>query len=316
MRCTCFELWPEKNQRENTCYGPNAGIWDFLDELDRRDYRQDPMAVADKQAGRFYFECYPHPALIGLFRLETALRYKKTNGTLTSWNKLCDLLRGLKDRDLPIENVDEFLSPQLNWTKANEDAMDSLIAAYVAAYFWWFGTETKRSVVLGSLTTGYIVTPCEGTFVKYEKAFGDRINPHGRASSVRPPNDHTDQAVKPEVMAATVESWKLAASDQIVDLHIKDTGNIYAQDGNQSWMDPKRCVGWRLSLTFVELDGEPTLNFVPFKKDGEKQRGMKPEDGDTRLEWKFITEGASRIEPRVYKVRYAYEPELDTKAAT
>jgi predicted RNase H-like nuclease len=44
--------------------------------------------------------------------------------------------------------------------KAVEDQLDSLICAYVAAHWWYWGLE--RNWVLGDTTTGYIVVPAAG----------------------------------------------------------------------------------------------------------------------------------------------------------
>jgi predicted RNase H-like nuclease len=41
--------------------------------------------------------------------------------------------------------------------KAVEDQLDSLICAYVAAHWWYWGIE--RNWVLGDATNGYIVIP-------------------------------------------------------------------------------------------------------------------------------------------------------------
>lgn len=43
---------------------PGAPIRQFLRALEEAGYRHDPMAVPRAISGRFYFECYPHPALI------------------------------------------------------------------------------------------------------------------------------------------------------------------------------------------------------------------------------------------------------------
>jgi predicted RNase H-like nuclease len=43
--------------------------------------------------------------------------------------------------------------------KEVEDKLDSLICAYVAAYWWYWGEQ--RNLVLGDRTTGYIVIPKE-----------------------------------------------------------------------------------------------------------------------------------------------------------
>ncbi|MDJ0746725.1 MAG: hypothetical protein QNJ32_25665 [Xenococcaceae cyanobacterium MO_167.B27] len=41
--------------------------------------------------------------------------------------------------------------------KAVEDKLDSLICAYVAAYWWYWGEA--RNLVLGNENTGYIIVP-------------------------------------------------------------------------------------------------------------------------------------------------------------
>jgi predicted RNase H-like nuclease len=41
--------------------------------------------------------------------------------------------------------------------KALEDQLDSLICAYVAAHWWYWGAE--RNMSLGNLTEGYIIVP-------------------------------------------------------------------------------------------------------------------------------------------------------------
>ncbi len=41
--------------------------------------------------------------------------------------------------------------------KAIEDRLDSLLCAYVAAYWWYWGEA--KNMVLGNLDTGFIVIP-------------------------------------------------------------------------------------------------------------------------------------------------------------
>jgi predicted RNase H-like nuclease len=48
----------------------------FLRVLQEEGYLHSPMAIPSATAGRFYFECYPHPAIIGLFDLDRILQYK------------------------------------------------------------------------------------------------------------------------------------------------------------------------------------------------------------------------------------------------
>ncbi|MER3589745.1 MAG: DUF429 domain-containing protein, partial [Mastigocladus sp. ERB_26_1] len=61
----------------------------------------------------------------------------------------------------PLLRLCGSLLPQIPTTgaelKAAEDKLDSLICAYVAAYWWYWGEQ--RNLVLGDCTTGYIVVP-------------------------------------------------------------------------------------------------------------------------------------------------------------
>jgi predicted RNase H-like nuclease len=58
-------------------------------------------------------------------------------------------------------SLGERFIPDLPYTgkalKETEDKLDSLICAYVGAYWWFWGTQ--RNQVLGDLDTGYIVIP-------------------------------------------------------------------------------------------------------------------------------------------------------------
>jgi predicted RNase H-like nuclease len=295
------------NHGRASCYGPRAGIWDFIETLEQRGYRHEPLEVAGRPEGRFFFECYPHPALIGLFNLDRTLPYKVTRGTAAGWQQLLGHLRSLEETDLPILNVKDHVPVELAWTKPNEDQLDALIAAYIAAYFWWFGTA--RSIVLGSLTEGYIVTPCNDRTRKlFMASFGEHgVNPKGAARILRPASGPSASPVPalPNVATAIEPPAARASQDGLVDLVASDTGCLWCN--RNTWMQPDRCVGWRLVVEFPELDGEPVLTFVPFANQGAQQGGMKPSDDDTRLEWKFIAAGATGTTPQTYRVRFEYQ---------
>lgn len=129
-------------------------------------------ALQPRQAGRYQIEVFPHPATIHLFGLKQILKYKKGN---------------LADRRVELQKLSHYiltilptLEPALTFSevdrtfladiplsgttlKALEDQLDSIICAYVAAHWWYWGTE--RNWVLGADTpeeccvTGYIVVP-------------------------------------------------------------------------------------------------------------------------------------------------------------
>lgn len=122
--------------------------------------------ITSRQLGRYQIEVFPHPAIVHLFALDKIIKYKK--------GKLADKKDGLKHLRNYIINVlpqlepklilkQDFLLPDipnkvsLKTLKAIEDCLDSLICAYVAAYWWYWGEE--KNMVLGDETTGYIVVP-------------------------------------------------------------------------------------------------------------------------------------------------------------
>lgn len=143
--------------------------------LEERGFTHAPM-LQPKQPGRYQIEVFPHPATVHLFGLERILKYKK--GRLAERR-----LELIKLRDY-ILNTLPTLEPRLDFAavdygvreelfsecpkagkalKALEDRLDSLICAYVAAHWWYWGLQ--RNWVLGAATpaeccvTGYIVVP-------------------------------------------------------------------------------------------------------------------------------------------------------------
>ena len=96
-----------------------------------------------------------------LFGLTRILKYKK--GKLSDRRLELIKLRQYILNDLPHREPTLNLSslPEIPTTgtalKAIEDQLDSLICAYVAAHWWYWGSD--RNWVLGDTTTGYIVVP-------------------------------------------------------------------------------------------------------------------------------------------------------------
>lgn len=160
------------------CYPANLGrpfaerTVGFGLSLEARGFVHAP-ALQPRQMGRYQIEVFPHPATVHLFGLERILKYKK--GRLSE--RQAELVK-LRDYILHILPI---LDPPLHFSahkstvlhaevpgtgsalKAFEDQLDSLICAYVAAHWWYWGLE--RNWVLGAETpeesciTGYIVVP-------------------------------------------------------------------------------------------------------------------------------------------------------------
>jgi len=153
------------------CYPANKNL-PFSDrtvnfglELESRGFAHAPT-IEPQKLGRYQIEVFPHPAIVNLFNLERILKYKK--GRINE--RRLELIK-LQNYLL---NIFPSLSPSLRYLrlsgsfpleipttgaalKATEDKLDSLICAYVAAYWWYWGEQ--RNLVLGDRTTGYIIVP-------------------------------------------------------------------------------------------------------------------------------------------------------------
>lgn len=134
-------------------------------ELQYRGFNHAPI-INPQTPGRYQIEVFPHPATVNLFQLPRILKYKK--GPLSErrleliklHQLIVEILPALKPGLLfssLIELIPEGIPTTGAAMKAIEDKLDSLICAYVAAYWWFWGQE--RNLVLGDETTGYIIIP-------------------------------------------------------------------------------------------------------------------------------------------------------------
>lgn len=166
------------------CYPANLGrpfaqrTVEFGLSLEARGFAHAPI-IAPKKLGRFQIEVFPHPAIVHLFGLTRILKYKK--GSLAERRlelmklrqHILDILPTLEPTlNLSASSVPVYDSffPEIPTTgaalKAVEDQLDSLICAYVAAHWWYWGIE--RNWVLGDASAGYIVvpTPADGSVLE------------------------------------------------------------------------------------------------------------------------------------------------------
>lgn len=154
------------------CYPANLSLAfadrtvNFGIELEKRGFAHAPE-ITPQKLGRYQIEVFPHPAIVELFNLPLILKYKKGR---------------LLERRLELIRLQQYIvkvlptfEPQLHLTfaedcalfgeipssgsalKALEDRLDSLMCAYVAAYWWYWGKEKNQ--VLGDRTSGYIIVP-------------------------------------------------------------------------------------------------------------------------------------------------------------
>lgn len=150
------------------CYPANRNLpfasrtVNFGLELESRGFIHAPT-IEPQKPGRYQIEVFPHPAIVNLFNLQRILKYKK--------GRLSDRRLELLKLQNHILHILPSLNPSLRLCgsfpleipttgaalKAIEDKLDSLICAYVAAHWWYWGQA--RNLVLGDTTTGYIVIP-------------------------------------------------------------------------------------------------------------------------------------------------------------
>ena len=164
-------------------------IWDLTRDLERIGLFHHCRVLQGKETRQF-FETYPHAASVALFNLAKTLKYKVRQGRTyeTRWAAFRELescLRGLRTFDPPLDNVDPFLERDLTQRKGKtlkeyEDRLDAILCAYVAAYYWTWGTE--RCAIFGTLEGGYIVTPMNARLA--QRIPGD--SPYVTYEGVRP----------------------------------------------------------------------------------------------------------------------------------
>lgn len=139
--------------------------------LEARGFAHAPT-ITPQTLGRYQIEVFPHPAIVHLFGLNLILKYKK--GKLSDRRLelmklrqyILDILPTLEPKLDRSSVLGGSLLPEIPATgaalKAVEDQLDSLICAYVAAHWWYWGVE--HNWVLGDATTGYIIVPAPKEF--------------------------------------------------------------------------------------------------------------------------------------------------------
>jgi predicted RNase H-like nuclease len=150
------------------CYPANLGL-PFAERtvafglsLEARGFAHAPK-LEPQQPHRYQIEVFPHPAIVHLFGLDRILKYKK--GKLADRRaellKLRQYILTVLPRLEPGLEIENAMLPAVPFKgtelKALEDQLDSLICAYVAAHWWYWGLA--RNLVLGEYDTGYIVVP-------------------------------------------------------------------------------------------------------------------------------------------------------------
>ncbi len=162
------------------CHAANLGrpfagkVIAFSRRLEAIGFRHGPANEA-RQPGRFQIEIHPHAATVSLFGLDRIVKYKR--GARDEKAAGLRQLRSLMVSRLP--GLDPPLAlrlpsvPRTGNTKPVEDQIDAVLCAYIAAHWWFWGTERNR--VYGSESDGYIVvpTPARNSAVRSPRAAAD-----------------------------------------------------------------------------------------------------------------------------------------------
>lgn len=117
--------------------------------------------LARQTGGRHQIEVHCPAASVQLFLLDRMVRYRR--GTLAERREGLRLLRGLMLDHFPhlFPRLQVAELPEVPWgtqdLKVLEHLLDSLMSAYVAAHWWYWGRD--RNDVLGDAASGYIVVP-------------------------------------------------------------------------------------------------------------------------------------------------------------
>ena len=161
-------LSKEYSGRGASCHSTNLTSYSNSDGVNLSNKLNDHGFAHLNCTGKFQIECYPHPALIEIFSLKYRLKYKKGN-IIERQNRqgiLADRIMSLKQSNVVKLTLSEETKCLLRKDyiqslqrrieiKQNEDALDSIICAYIAGLFY-FGCHSK---VFGSITDGYIFVP-------------------------------------------------------------------------------------------------------------------------------------------------------------
>lgn len=138
---------------------------DIAKLLEKEGYLHIPLNKKYEKI-RSFFEVYPHPSIVVLFKLDKILKYKAKpkrdyEFRYNEFEKYIKHLKNLSKSDTKLILTKEILEINVRELKAKklksyEDALDSILCAYIAYYAW---KNPEKCLVLGNIKEGYITTP-------------------------------------------------------------------------------------------------------------------------------------------------------------
>lgn len=122
---------------------------------------------------RTVVEVYPHPALVNLFDLQFALKYKRKSRRsaevrAAAWTRLKQELRKLAEATPSLMGLDTLLDEEDSEqsgraSKEYEDRVDAIVCAYIAIHALHWGSRGCK--VYGTVDRGSILVPIRSTTV-------------------------------------------------------------------------------------------------------------------------------------------------------
>lgn len=275
----------------NPCFQPNAPIWRFLHDLNTNGFEHDPFGAREDGSAATkhrYVECYPHLAILGLSGLDRILKYKVRHANVEHWQRLLQLIA---ERVVGFDPADFARQ-----TKANEDRVDAVVCAIVAAQW---SIPSWDCALIGSLATGYMVTPMS-TLLR-ERLDGALVT----TISDRP---NSDPLATSDDAAAGVASPAVSLVGEGADnvqMVVNDTGCLWAS--RNPWLT--RHTGFdRLRVTLIDEDGAPEMSFVPFEGQGGPGVKIDRTSPENLAYWSTLVAGASSQHLLSFQATARYEP--------
>lgn len=151
------------NRTRTGMFCDNAPIWGFLSRLAATEA---PLDARDAATGNYLVEVFPAlalPALSEAFsRRLGAPKYNPANRKkyrYEDWQAVADVIESLA-RSFGVRDLADWAKRMSNHhrpTKSDQDMLDSALCALIGLI--WRAGANDGAVMLGDLTTGYIVTP-------------------------------------------------------------------------------------------------------------------------------------------------------------
>ena len=133
--------------------------------LEKNKFKQDPY-IKKFERTRKFFEVYPHPSMVVLFKLDKILQYKSKPKRdyaflYKEFRKYQKYLKDLEKKRPKLVLPKKITNRDVRKLKGKalknyEDLLDAVFCAYLAYYTWH---HPDKCAVLGGMEEGYILTP-------------------------------------------------------------------------------------------------------------------------------------------------------------